>query len=58
MEKINKMSDLIDALENDKIVLHSLSKFPFEIKLVDISIMNDDEKYKYIKWQADSSCIM
>ena len=46
------------AYEEDKIIMHSFSHFPFEIKLVDISMFNDEEKYYYIKWQADSSCIM
>lgn len=42
--------------EEDKFVLHSFSKFPYEIKLVDLSMLNDTEKYYYIKWQANS-CI-
>lgn len=40
--------------EDNKVRLHSLSKFPFEIKLVELSTMNDYEKYYYMKWQADS----
>lgn len=43
--------------EEDKIVMNSLSHFPFEIKLVDISMMNDYEKYYYMKWQADA-CVV
>ncbi len=43
--------------EEDKIVMKSLSHFPFEIKLVDLSQMNDYEKYYYMKWQADA-CIL
>ncbi len=42
--------------ENDKIKMHSFSHFPFEIKLVDLSMMNDYEKYYYMKWQAEA-CI-
>ncbi len=38
--------------EEDKIVMHSFSHFPFEIRLVDLSLMNDYEKYYYMKWQA------
>ena len=45
-------------MEDDNIVMHSFSHFPFEIKLIDLSMMNDEEKYHYIKWQADSSCVM
>lgn len=44
------------SYEEDKIIMNSLSHFPFEIKLVDLSIMNDYEKYYYMKWQAHS-CI-
>ncbi|MCD7780461.1 MAG: M24 family metallopeptidase [Candidatus Gastranaerophilales bacterium] len=44
------------AVEEDKIVMHSFSHFPFEIKLVDLSQMNDYEKYYYMKWQA-GACI-
>ncbi len=43
--------------EEDKIVFESLSHFPFEIKLVDLSMMNDYEKYYYMKWQANA-CIL
>ncbi len=46
------------SYEEDKVLLHSFSHFPFEIKLVDISLLNDEEKNYYIKWQAESSCIM
>ena len=42
------------SYEEDKIVMNSFSHFPFEIKLVDLSIMNDYEKYYYMKWQANS----
>ncbi len=42
------------AYEEDKIIMNSFSHFPFEIKLVDLSIMNDYEKYYYMKWQANS----
>ncbi len=42
--------------ENDKIIMHSFSHFPFEIKLVELSLMNDYEKYYYMKWQA-GACI-
>ncbi len=45
------------AYEDDKIVMNSLSHFPFEIKLVDLSMMNDYEKYYYMKWQANA-CIL
>lgn len=44
------------SYEDDKVIMHSLSKFPFEIKLVDISLMTDEEKSYYMKWQAESSC--
>ena len=44
------------SYEEDKIVMNTLSHFPFEIKLVDLSMMNDYEKYYYMKWQA-ASCI-
>lgn len=40
--------------EEDKIVMNSFSHFPFEIKLVDLGMMNDYEKYYYMKWQANS----
>ena len=40
--------------EEDKIVMNSFSHFPFEIKLVDLSMMNDYEKYYYMKWQANA----
>jgi Xaa-Pro aminopeptidase len=43
--------------EDDKIVMNTLCHFPFEIKLVDLSLMNDYEKYYYMKWQA-TSCII
>jgi Xaa-Pro aminopeptidase len=43
--------------EDDKFVMNTLSHFPFEIKLVDLSLMNDYEKYYYMKWQA-GSCII
>ncbi len=43
--------------EDDKIIMHSLSSFPFEVKLVDISMMNDYEKYYYMKWQANACLI-
>ena len=46
------------SYDEDKVVMHSFSQFPFEIKLVDISLMNDEEKSYYMKWQADSSCSM
>ncbi len=45
------------SLEDDTIVMKSLSHFPFEIKLVDLSMMNDYEKYYYMKWQADA-CLL
>lgn len=45
------------AKEEDKIIMKSFSHFPFEIKLVDLSMMNDYEKYYYMKWQADA-CIL
>ncbi len=44
-------------LEDDKIVMHSFSRFPFETKLIDPSLLNDYEKYYYMKWQA-SACIV
>lgn len=43
--------------EDDKITMDSLSHFPFEIKLVDFSAMNDYEKYYYMKWQANA-CLL
>ena len=43
--------------DGEKIVLESFSHFPFEIKLVDLSMMNDYEKYYYMKWQANA-CIL
>lgn len=43
--------------EDDKITMNSLSHFPFEIKLVDFSAMNDYEKYYYMKWQANA-CLL
>lgn len=45
------------SIEEDKIIMNSFSRFPFEIKLVDLSMMNDYEKYYYMKWQA-SACIL
>lgn len=42
--------------EEDKVIMNSFSHFPFEIKLVDLSMLNDYEKYYYFKWQKDS-CI-
>ncbi|MBQ9246410.1 M24 family metallopeptidase [bacterium] len=43
--------------EEDKITMHTLSHFPFEIKLIDLSVMNDFEKFYYMKWQA-ASCVL
>ena len=40
--------------EEDKIIMNSFSHFQFEIKLVDFSMLNDYEKYYYIKWQKVS----
>ncbi len=45
------------TMEDDKIVLKSFSHFPFEIKLVDLTLMNDYEKYYYMKWQANACLI-
>ena len=42
-----------DATE-EKIVIQSFSHFPFEIKLVELPMMNDYEKYYYMKWQANA----
>ena len=42
------------AYEDDCIIIHSFSHLPFEIKLVDMSMLTDIEKYYYMKWQADS----
>ena len=42
--------------EEDTIVMNTFSHFPFELKLVDLSALNDYEKYYYIKWQKES-CI-
>lgn len=42
------------SYEDDKIVMNSFSHFPFEINLVDLSMMNDYEKYYFMKWQADA----
>lgn len=42
------------SYEEDKIIMNSFSHFPFEIKLVDLSMMNDYEKYYFMKWQADA----
>ncbi len=44
------------SYEEDKIIMNTFSHFPFEIKLVDLSMMNDYEKYYYMKWQA-AACI-
>lgn len=44
------------SLEEDKIVMNTFSHFPFEIKLVDFSMLSDYEKYYYMKWQA-ASCM-
>ena len=44
------------SLEDDKIVMNSFSRFPFEVKLVNYSDMSEQEKYYYVRWQA-SSCI-
>ena len=53
-----RLENTVCALsEDDKIVMHSFSKFPFEIKLVELSMMNDYEKYYYMKWQA-AACIL
>ncbi len=43
--------------EDNTIVMNSLSHFPFEIKMVDLSMLNDYEKYYYMKWQANA-CIL
>ena len=43
--------------EEDKMVMQSLSRFPFEIKLIDLSMMNDFEKFYYMKWQANA-CVL
>ncbi len=40
------------SINEDKIVMNSFSHFPFEIKLVELSALNDYEKYYYMKWQA------
>ncbi len=45
-----------DTDENN-IIIKTFSHFPFEIKLVDLSMMNDYEKYYYMKWQA-GACIL
>ena len=42
--------------EEQNVSIHSFSRFPFEIKLVDFTSMNDNEKHQYIRWQANS-CI-
>lgn len=42
--------------EEENITIHSFSRFPFEIKLVDFNSMSDIEKNQYIRWQANS-CI-
>ena len=44
------------SYSEDGIQMNSFSHFPFETKLVDISMLNEYEKYYYMKWQA-SSCI-
>ena len=44
------------TFEEDGIVMNTFSHFPFELKLVDLSALNDYEKYYYIKWQKES-CI-
>ncbi len=44
------------SYEEDKIIMNTFSHFPFEIKLVDLSMMNDYEKYYYMKWQA-AACV-
>ncbi len=43
--------------EEDKMIMQSLSLFPFEIKLIDLSMMNDFEKFYYMKWQANA-CVL
>ena len=43
--------------EADQIIMQTLSHFPFEIKLIDLSMMNDFEKFYYMKWQA-GACIL
>lgn len=43
--------------ESDKIIMNSFSHFPFEIKLIDLALMNDYEKYYYMKWQA-AACVL
>ncbi len=45
------------SFDEDKIIMNSFSHFPFEIKLVDLSMMNDYEKYYYMKWQANA-CVL
>ncbi len=43
--------------EDGSIVMNTLSHFPFEIKLTDLSMMNDHEKFYYMKWQA-GACVL
>lgn len=43
--------------DEDSIVFETLSHFPFEIKLVDFTMLNDNEKYYYMKWQANA-CLL
>ncbi len=40
------------SYEEEKVVMNTFSHFPFEIKLVSLQMMNDYEKYYYMKWQA------
>lgn len=42
--------------EEDRMTMQTFSHFPFEIKLIDLAMMNDYEKYYYMKWQANA-CI-
>ncbi len=55
-EGIRLENTVYATYEDDKIIMNTLSHFPFEIKSVDLSMLNDYEKYYYMKWQADS-CI-
>lgn len=43
--------------EEENIVMNSFSHFPFENKLIEISMLNDYEKYYFMKWQAHA-CIL
>ena len=43
--------------KEDKMIMHSFSHFPFEIKLVNLSMLTDWEKYYYMKWQAEA-CVL